>query len=89
MSNCPRVFVDFVIVASYKSKAQLAYANQVKTDPLLLLLTFESLVTPEMNVLVLDAVWPAGLRLDMLQAVRLVPAVWENVEGDLPTNGVT
>lgn len=53
---------------------------------LVVVATFERLVAEEMYVLVGDAAGFLGLVLEVLQAVRLVPAGGEDVEGDLPAN---
>lgn len=45
------------------------------------------LVAEEVDVLVGDAVGLLGLVLEVLQAVGLVPAVGEDVEGDLAADG--
>ena len=47
------------------------------------------LVTEEVNRLVIDAAWHILLALDVLQAIRLVPAHGEDVERDLTSDGVT
>lgn len=41
------------------------------------------LVAEEMDCLVVDSVWFLGFGLEMREAVSLVPAVGEDVEGDL------
>lgn len=45
------------------------------------------LVAEEVDRGVLDAAGPLGLVLEVLQAVRLVPARGEDVEGDLAADG--
>jgi hypothetical protein len=45
------------------------------------------LVAKEVDRRVLDAAGPLGLVLEVLQAVRLVPALGEYVERDLPADG--
>lgn len=45
------------------------------------------LVAKEVDRRVVRAVGPLALVLDVLQAVRLVPAVGEDVKGDLPADG--
>lgn len=47
----------------------------------------ERLVAEEVDVLVGDSVGLLGFVLEVLQAVGLVPAGGEDVEGDLATNG--
>lgn len=47
--------------------------------------TLEALVPEEMDGLVIDTRYFL-LRFDLLKAVRLVPAVREDVEGDLAAN---
>lgn len=49
--------------------------------------TLKRLVAKEVHVGVADTAGLLGLLLEVLQAVRLVPALGENVEGDLATNG--
>ena len=46
------------------------------------------LVAEEVDGCVVDAIREVLLVLDVLQAVRLVPAIGEDVKGDLTTNGV-
>lgn len=46
------------------------------------------LVAKEVDILVRDATGLLGLGLEVLEAVRLVPAGGEDVEGDLPADGV-
>lgn len=46
------------------------------------------LITEEVDRRVVDATRQVLLILDVLQAVRLVPASWEDIKGDLTTNGV-
>lgn len=49
----------------------------------------EGLVAEKVDGLVGDAVGLLGLVLEVLQAVGLVPAGGEDIEGDLATNGET
>lgn len=46
------------------------------------------LVAEEVDGGVLDAIWLLGIGLEVLEAVGLVPAGWEDVEGDLTADGV-
>ena len=46
------------------------------------------LITKEVNRLVIDAILPLFLLRNKVQAVRLVPASGEDVEADLPADGV-
>jgi hypothetical protein len=55
---------------------------------LIIITTLIRLITKEMNRLVIDAVLPLLLLRDKVQAVRLVPARGEDVEADLPADGV-
>jgi hypothetical protein len=56
-------------------------------EDLVVVAALESLVAEEVDRLVLDATGALGLVLDVLQAVCLVPAGGEDVEGDLPADG--
>lgn len=56
-------------------------------EDLVVVAALEGLVAEEVDRLVLDAARPLGLALQVLQAVGLVPAVGEDVEGDLATDG--
>jgi len=47
------------------------------------------LVAKEMDVFVLNSVGLLGFRFEVLQTVALVPAVGEDIEGDLATNGIS
>lgn len=49
--------------------------------------TLECLVSEEVDVLVGDSLGLLGFVFEVLQAVSLVPAVGEDIEGDLATNG--
>lgn len=64
----------------------MALGPRVAED-LVVVAALEGLVAEEVDRLVLDAAWPLGLALQVLQAVGLVPAVGEDVEGDLATDG--
>lgn len=57
------------------------------TVDLVIVASLGCFITKEVNVLVGDATGVLGVALQMAQAVRLIPASWENVKGDLPTNG--
>lgn len=52
---------------------------------------FESLVAEEVNLVVFDSRQAryGGLSFDVLQAVRLVPTLGEDIERDLAANGIT
>lgn len=50
--------------------------------------TLEGLVAEEVDGFVLDAARPLGLVSDVTKTVGLVPAVGEDVEGDLAADGV-
>lgn len=54
---------------------------------LVVIATRTGLVTKEVDCLVRDAARLLGILLQMAQAVGLVPAVGEDVEGDLAANG--
>jgi hypothetical protein len=54
---------------------------------LVIVAALESLVTKEVNVLVGNAIGLLGLVLEVLEAVGLVPASREHVEGNLSANG--
>ena len=41
-----------------------------------------------MDGVVLDAAGLLGLTLEVLKAISLIPAGWEDIEGDLSTDGV-
>ncbi len=56
-------------------------------EDLVVVATLHRLVAKEVDGGVLDAAGPLGLVLEVLQAVRLVPARGEDVEGDLAANG--
>lgn len=49
----------------------------------------KGLVSEEVDVLIGDAVGLLGFVLDVSEAVGLVPAVGEDIEGDLTADGVT
>ena len=46
------------------------------------------LVSKEVDRLVSDPPGPLRFSFDMLQTVRFVPSMGENIKGDLPANGV-
>ena len=50
---------------------------------------FERLVAEEVDRLVLDAARNILFVLDVLQAISLVPAIWEDVKGDLAADGIS
>jgi hypothetical protein len=50
--------------------------------------TFHGLVSKEVDLVVLYAIRTIRFRLNVLQAVRLVPAVRKDIEADLPANRV-
>ena len=54
---------------------------------LVVVAALEGLVAEEVDRRVVHAAGPLGLVLDVLQAVRLVPAGGEDVEGDLAADG--
>lgn len=56
---------------------------------LVIITTLEGLVAEEVDGGVVDAAGLLGLVLEVLEAVPLVPALGEDVEGDLATNGET
>lgn len=56
-------------------------------ENLVIITALERLVAKEVDGGVLDAAGPLGLVLEVLQAVRLVPAGGEDVEGDLAADG--
>ncbi len=56
-------------------------------EDLVVVAALGGLVAEEVDGRVLDAARPLGLVLQVLQAVRLVPAVGEDVEGDLAADG--
>ena len=41
-----------------------------------------------MDGVVVDATGLLGLTLEVLKAISLIPAGWEDIEGDLSTDGV-
>jgi len=51
--------------------------------------TREALVAEEVNGGIVDASWQVLLVLDVVEAVRLVPALGEDVEGDLASDRVS
>lgn len=56
-------------------------------EDLVVVAALERLVSEEMDVLVGDSVGLLGLVLEVVQAVGLVPAGGEDVEGDLAADG--
>ena len=50
---------------------------------------FVRLVTEEMNVSILDSAWEILLILQVLEAIGLIPALGEDIEGDLAADGVS
>jgi hypothetical protein len=65
---------------------RMADSSGIGVD-LVVVATLESLVTKEVNVLVGDAIGLLGLVLEVPEAVGLVPASGEYIEGNLTTNG--
>ena len=55
---------------------------------LIVVAAFECLVTKKVDCRVIHSARQVLVVLDVLQAVRLVPARWEDIEGNLTTNGV-
>lgn len=58
-------------------------------EDLVVVAALERLVSKEMDVLVSDSVGLLGLVFEVVQAVGLVPAGGEDVEGDLAADGET
>ncbi len=56
---------------------------------LIVVATLESLVAKEVDLIVLDTIRKQRIRLDMLQAVRLVPACRKYIKGYLTSDRVT
>jgi hypothetical protein len=56
---------------------------------LVVVATLERLVAEEVDCLVVHSTRHVLVVLDVLKAVRLVPACWEDVEGDLAADRVT
>ena len=59
------------------------------TVKLIIIPTRTRLVAKEVDVLVLDPVGLFGFGFEMLQAIALVPAVGEDIEGDLSADGIS
>ena len=55
---------------------------------LVVIAALERLVAEEVDVLIIHSTGHVLVILDVLQAVRLVPARWEDVEGDLATERI-
>ena len=56
---------------------------------LVVVTTFKGLVPEEVDSGVIPTTGQVLLILDVLQAIPLVPACWEDVEGDLAADGIT
>jgi hypothetical protein len=56
---------------------------------LVVIATHHSLITKEVNCLVLDAAWKLCVIFDVVEAVSFIPAGGEDVERDLAANGVS
>lgn len=56
---------------------------------LIIIAALERLVAKEVDRRVRDTAWLLSLVLEVLQAIGLVPASWEHIEGDLATDRVT
>ena len=55
---------------------------------LVVVAALEGFVAEEVDLVEFDAIWQFRICLNVLQAVCLVPACWEDVEGDLSADGV-
>lgn len=64
----------------------MADCARVDVD-LVVVAALKGLVAEEVDLGVLDAAGPLGVVLEVLEAVRLVPAGGEDVEGDLAADG--
>jgi hypothetical protein len=67
---------------------RMANNSRIRKD-LIVVSTFVSLVTKEVDDFVINTVGLLGLGFDVLEAVGLVPACGEDVKGDLATDGVS
>ena len=74
-----------LLVAVVGSRDRVAHGAGVAED-LIVVAALEGLVAEEVDGLVLDAAL-LGLVLEVVEAIGLVPASGEDIEGDLATNG--